>query len=69
MSRHETKALLRDLKRDGWTIVDGRHWQAIPPWGGKAIYFAKTPRGGSRSIENTRAHIRRAVREHERTLS
>lgn len=58
----EMKKVVRQLRKDGWTLEGKRkHVLATPPNGGSPVILPSTP-AGPRWYQNTMAQIRRATR-------
>ena len=61
-ARKDLETLVRDLQRQGWTVVKTKngHWQFISPEAGRAIVVASSTPSDLREIANTRSRLRRA---------
>lgn len=59
-SNKETAKIVKELRRQGWEVTktNGNHWKAVSPHGKGVCFFPSTP-GEGRSIQNTRAHLKR----------
>jgi hypothetical protein len=59
--KRDIEQMIRQCRRDGWTIVRTRkHYKWIPPDGGDFFITAVTP-SDSHVIANIRSHIKRAL--------
>ena len=59
----ETRELIHDLQRHGWTVREGKHLKLIPPGGGRGVSMSRTPSDRSRALQNQLADLRRALRD------
>lgn len=57
----EVRRLLRDLRRHGWEVRQGRHLTLVSPTGRK-VAMSRTP-SDRRAMDNLLASIRRAWQE------
>ena len=66
-SRKELKKFIRELEREGWTVVQGiKHFKAHHPKGG-FIVMSGTPSDGN-AIKNMRRDAERLRRSHDSVL-
>jgi hypothetical protein len=56
----DLRALLRDLRRAGWRVEQGRHFRLYPPGGGPPVRVSCTPSDG-RAYQNILSDLRRSV--------
>lgn len=56
----EINRIVAELRRQGWTVekTKANHWKAESPHGKGTCFFSSTP-GEGRSIQNTRAQLKR----------
>lgn len=61
--RREMEQLVREMRKAGWKVEKTRsgHWKFMPPGGKGGIYAPSTP-GDARSLDNTKAELKRALR-------
>ena len=60
----ETRELIHDLQRHGWTVRErGKHLKVLPPGGGRGVSMSRTPSDRSRALQNQLADLRRALRD------
>lgn len=62
MASKDTRALIRELRSQGWTVRRARsgHYRAANPATGATVTIASTPHGGKRAHLNGRAWLRKA---------
>lgn len=62
MSSKDVKQIIRDLRRDGWTVEQGRtHYKAIHPKGG-SIAISVSP-SDHHAVKNIKGDINRLNRQ------
>ncbi|MGB0817833.1 MAG: hypothetical protein ACPGQQ_02915 [Candidatus Puniceispirillaceae bacterium] len=65
MRRKDVKKLVKDLRKRGWTVTQGRgHYKAEHPKGG-FIFMSLTP-SDHHAVANMQADVRRLERQHRK---